>query len=70
MSALSDALTALKNVVLMQERIDVMRTEQVKISDDVRGLNDYVLAVDKRVVRIETMIEISGRAGQQPRIEE
>jgi hypothetical protein len=69
MSALSDALAALKNVVLMQERIDVMRTEQVRISDDVRGLNDYVLAVDKRVVRIETMIEMSSRAGASPRIE-
>ena len=50
MSALGDALAALKNVVLMQERIDVMRTEQVRISDDVRGLNDYVQAVDKRVI--------------------
>jgi hypothetical protein len=69
MSALGDALAALKNVVLMQERIDVMRTEQVRISDDVRGLNDYVQAVDKRVIRIETMIEMSGRAGGSPRLE-
>jgi hypothetical protein len=69
MSALSDALAALKNVVLMQERLDVMRSEQVRINDDLRGLNDYVLAVDKRVVRIETMIEMSTRAGNSPRLE-
>jgi hypothetical protein len=70
MSAIGDALTALKNVVLMQERLDVMRTEQGRISEDVRGLNDYILSVDKRVVRIETMIEMSSRASRTPRIEE
>ena len=69
MSALSDALAALKNVVLMQERLDVMRSAQEQINNDLRGLNDYVLSVDKRVVRIETMIEMSARSGNLPRIE-
>lgn len=70
MSAMGDALAALKNVVLMQERLDVMRAEQARISEDLRGLNDYVLSVDKRVVRIETMIEMSAaRGGLPPRIE-
>jgi hypothetical protein len=70
MSALSDALSALKNVVLMQERLDVMRSDLSRTADDVRGLNDYVSSVDKRVIRIETMIEMTGRAGSQSRIEE
>jgi hypothetical protein len=70
MSAIRDALSALKNVVLMQERLDVMRAEQGRISEDVRGLNNYILSVDKRVVRIETMIEMSSRASSTPRIEE
>lgn len=65
MSALGDALAALKNVVLLQERLDVMRSEQARINDDVRGLNSYILAVDKRVVRIETMIEMNARAAPQ-----
>lgn len=69
MSAIGDALAALKNVVLMQERLDVLRTEQVRLTEDVRGLNDYILSVDKRVVRIETMIEMTSRADGQPRIE-
>ncbi len=69
MSALGDALNALKNVVLMQERLDVMRSEQVRLSEDVKGLNDYILSVDKRLIRIETMIEMSTRSGQPPRIE-
>jgi hypothetical protein len=70
MSALSDALAALKSVVLMQERLDVMRTDLSQTAEDVRGLKDYVLAVDKRVIRIETMIEMGGRSSNQPRIEE
>ncbi|MBA3897668.1 MAG: hypothetical protein H0X36_11175 [Sphingomonadaceae bacterium] len=68
MSALGDALKALKDVVLMQERLDVMRSEQKRIADDVGGLNAYVLAVDKRVIRIETMIEMTERQSAQPRI--
>ena len=70
MSALGDALAALKNVVLMQERLDVMRSDLSRTAEDVRGLNDYISAVDKRVIRIETMIEMGGRASSQSRIEE
>jgi hypothetical protein len=69
MSALSDALAALKSVVLMQERLDVMRTDLSQTAEDVRGLKDYVLAVDKRVIRIETMIEMGSRSSNQPKIE-
>lgn len=70
MSALGDALAALKNVVLMQERLDVMRSDLSRTAEDVRGLNDYISAVDKRVIRIEAMIEMGGRASSQSRIEE
>jgi hypothetical protein len=68
-STLSDALGALKNVVLMQERLDVMGRKLDRLSVDVQGLNDYALSIDKRVIRIETMIEMSGRSPTQPRIE-
>jgi hypothetical protein len=69
MSALSDAFTAIKNVMLLQERIEGVQRDVERLNADVRGLNDYVVSVDKRVIRIETMIEVSGRAGGQPRIE-
>ena len=71
MSVVGDAFTALKNIVLIQERIDIMQRDIARISGDVAGVNDYVLAVDKRVIRIETMIEMSGRNGgaNTPRIE-
>ena len=57
MSTLGDALAAIRNIVLMQERIDVMNRRIDRLSDDVDGLNDYALSIDKRVVRIETLIE-------------
>ena len=66
MSAIGDALAALKSVVLMQERLDVMRTEQGRIAEDVRGLKDYIVSVDRRLVRIETMIEMTAPRGPQP----
>ena len=69
MSTVGDALAAIRNVVLMQERIDVMNRKLDRLSDDVKGLNEYTGAIDKRVVRIETMIEIGARGTAQPRIE-
>ncbi len=69
MSAISEALAAVKSVVLMQERLDVMRVEQGRVAEDMRGLNAYIVSVDKRVVRIEAMIEMSTRGDNAPRIE-
>jgi len=69
MSTLSDALAALKNVVLMQERLDEMRKDLGDLSGKVDRLNDAVVDIDKRVVRIETMVEMSTRGRGQDRIE-
>ena len=69
MSSLGDALTALKNVVLMQERISVMQQDMARLTGLVDGLNDYVVAIDKRVIRIETMIEMGRSGPTPPRIE-
>ena len=71
MSTLGDALAALKNVVLMQERLDVMKADFDRMSGDMRGLNDYAVSLDKRLVRLETVVEVaSGRlAPDVPRIE-
>ncbi|MCW5647244.1 MAG: hypothetical protein KIT23_08500 [Sphingopyxis sp.] len=69
MSAMSDAFAALKNVMLMEERIDGLRSDMFRSADDLRSLTEKVHSLDKRVLRIETMIEMSGRGGNQPRIE-
>ncbi len=71
MSAFGDAMKALKNVMLMQERVDRLREDNARIADDLGSLAEHVFEIDKRVLRIETMIEMSRPAGAgQPRIEE
>ena len=67
MSTVADALAALKNVVLMQERLDVMRREVGELHGGVDKVNDRLVDLDRRVVRIETMIEMS-RTGSVPRL--
>ena len=69
MSALGDALAALKHAVLLQERLDVMRREMTGMADHVRRLDDRVIDLKERVVRIETLIELT-RGTPQKRIEE
>ena len=69
MSTLSDALTALKNVVLMQERLDVVRREITELAATASKQDDRINNMNERLVRIETMIEMSGRGRGQPRLE-
>lgn len=69
MSALSDAFASLKSVLIMQERIDALRADVGKQARDLESLTGKVFEIDKRVVRIETMIEMSARSSSQPRIE-
>ena len=69
MSSLGDALEAIRNVVLMQERLEVMDRKVDRLANDVKGLSDYAAAIDKRVVRIETIVEMGVRSSAQPRIE-
>ncbi len=65
MSALSEAFIALKNTMLLQERIDALRGDMIRSADDLRTLTEKVGSIDKRLVRIETMAEISaGRSGR------
>ena len=69
MSALGDALQGIKQVLLLQEQ--VRRLEQVgeKQSNALDRLSDDLIALDKRVIRIETMVEMTGRQAAQPRID-
>jgi hypothetical protein len=70
MSSVGDAFTALKNVMLMQERIEGLKRDMAISNGDLRTLTEKVFELDKRVVRIETMIEMTaGRGPQPPRIE-
>lgn len=66
MGAVGDALQALQKVVIMQANIDRLQADFMRLSDDVRGLKDFTHAVDKRVARIEVLIEMTRGS---PRIE-
>lgn len=70
MSTLGDALAALKNVVLMQERLDVVRGELKDLAGTVGKVQAYAVSLDKRILRIETMIEMTRSGGGLPRLEE
>jgi hypothetical protein len=71
MSALGDAMKAIKNVLLMQSDIERMQKEIAQVAGDVRGLRDYAVSIDLRVVRLEALEEARGpvRKAQQPRLE-
>lgn len=65
MSAIGDALASLKSVMLMQERIDGLRTDVGRVSGDLRTLTEKVGDLNGRVIRIETMIEIYDKQAQR-----
>ena len=68
MSTLGDALKALKTVLLIEENVSRLQQDVGSLSDEVRRIRDYSGEIDKRVVRIETMIEMTARTPSQPRI--
>jgi hypothetical protein len=69
MSSFGDALKGIKQILLLQEQVRRLEAVGEKQSAAVERLADDLIAVDKRVIRIEAMIEMSGRGGGSPRIE-
>lgn len=69
MSGLSDAFEALKNVVLLHERLTIVRSENEKLSADLAALTAKVQTIDKRVYGIESIIGFARGGGGLPQIE-
>ena len=65
MSTLGEAFAALKNVILLHERLEVVQKDVERLTNNVRGLNRYAVEIDKRVARIEGVMEGYGRAAAQ-----
>jgi hypothetical protein len=59
MGAVADAIAALKEVLRMQGDLE-------RLSRNVDNLSSLVTDLDRRMVRIETMVEIAGRRGSGP----
>jgi hypothetical protein len=68
-SAISDAFTALKNVVLLQERLDAVRGDLAVTAGDLKALTEKVVDIDKRLYAIERVIDLGVQQSRQKRIE-
>ncbi len=70
MSTVSDILKAVREVLLLQSQVGRLEEQIDEQNDELKQIGRDVIALDKRVVRIEAMIEMSGRSGRAaPRIE-
>ena len=69
MSAFGDAYKAIESVVLLRSRVESLERSLDKMIDDIKQDGRDLLDHERRLIRIETMIEMSGRGPQLPRIE-
>ena len=70
MSAIRDALEGVKSILLLQNDVRNLENEVGRQRDAIDEVGDDIVALDKRIVRIETMIEMTmGRGAQAPRLE-
>ena len=70
MSMFGDAVGAIRQVILMQARIDMLDQRMSAMTSDIDGLTDALITVRDRVSRLEGVIEGAAMAARQRRIEE
>lgn len=70
MSTVGDILKSVREVLLLQSKVEALADEVGEQSNDLKSLSDKMAEIDKRVVRIETMIEMGARHSQQKQIED
>jgi len=68
-SAFGDAYKAIESVILLRSRVEALERSLEKIVEDIKQEGRDLLDHERRLIRIETMIEMSGRSLTQPRIE-
>lgn len=69
MSAFGDAYKAIESVILLRARVEALERSLDRMIDDIKQDGRDLLDHERRLIRIETMIEMSGRGPQLPRIE-
>ncbi len=67
MSAFGDAYKAIESVILLRSRVENLERALDKLVDDVKQDGRDLLDHERRLIRIETMIEMSSRLGGPPR---
>ena len=70
MSAFGDAYRAIESVILLRSRVEGLEKSVQTLVDEIKEQGRDVLDHERRLIRIETMIEMSGgRSPRQSRIE-
>lgn len=62
MGAVGDILSGIRQVILLQENVARLQRDVESLAQDVRRLRDYAGDIDKRIARIEGVMEGVARA--------
>jgi hypothetical protein len=68
MSAISDVLRAVKDVLLLQSQVERMEEQIAAQNERVEKLAGSVTDIDKRLYAIERMMDLGARQARKPRI--
>ena len=68
MSAFGDAYKAIESVILLRSRVEGLERSLDKLIEEVKQDGRDLLDHERRLIRIETMIEMSGRTPEPPRL--
>jgi len=67
-SAFGDAYKAIESVILLRSRVEGLERSIDKVIDDLKQDGRDLLDHERRLIRIETMIEMSGRIPNRPKL--
>lgn len=70
MSAFGDAYKAIESVILLRSRVEALEKSVGKLVDEMNEQSRDLLDHERRLIRIETMIEMTRGGFGQPRIEQ
>ena len=65
MGTVGDILAGIRQVILLQENVDRLQKDVGALARDVGRIRDYAGDIDRRVARIEGVMEGYGRAAAQ-----
>lgn len=69
MSAFSDAYRAIESVILLRSRVEGLEADLGKLVDELKAQGRDIFDHERRLIRIETMIEMTGRSDRQPKLD-
>ncbi len=70
MSSIGDAFNALRQVILIQSRLDQLDSRMSRMATDLAGMTEALAVVRDRVSRLEGVIEGAAMANARRQIEE